>query len=102
MFQRSRTGEIKLYENSKERDLIESLAEFYSIIKTTDLLESAYSRDSIKDNEYSEACHRLILQFKEMEKVLIRSKAIVNAEQFYKDYNIDCVRAYERLIVTGP
>lgn len=80
---------------------MESLAEFYSIVKAADQLEAAYSRDAIKDSEYAEACSRLITQFKNSEKVLIRSGAITSADAFFKDYQLDCPRAYERLIVAG-
>lgn len=93
--------EIKLFDNAKERDLVESLADFYSIIKATDLLEGAYSRDAMKDSEYAEACSRLITQFKNTERSLIRSGVIVNADMFFRDYQLDCPRAYERLIVSG-
>eukprot|EP01031_Cornospumella_fuschlensis_P040539 gene40539-49415_t len=76
---RPKTGEIKLFENSKERDLVQSLAEFYSIIKTTDLLEQQYSNDAIKDTDGT----------------------IQSVEDFFQQYQIDCPRAYERLVVSG-
>jgi ESCRT-I complex subunit VPS28 len=94
-------GENKLYDSSKERDQLESLADFFSIIKATDLLEAAYSRDAIKDNDYAEACSRLITQFKNSERVLIRSGAITDVESFFRNYSVDCPRAYERLIIAG-
>lgn len=94
-------GEIRLYENSKERDQLERLADLYSIIKATELLEAAYSRDAISPNEYSDACNKLISQFKATEKGLLLSKAITSTDNFYRDYQIDCPRAYERLVVSG-
>ena len=45
------------------RDLYESLAEIYSIIITLDALEKAYLRDSIKEDEYTETCDRLLRQY---------------------------------------
>lgn len=56
--------EVKLADNSAERDLYESLAEIYSIIITLDALEKAYLRDSIKESEYTETCDRLLRQYK--------------------------------------
>lgn len=94
-------NEIKLYENSKERDLLEDLSDLYSIFKTTDLLEAAYSRDAITPAEYAEACNRFITQFKATEKGLIHSNAIVDAASFYREYDVDCPRAYHRLIEAG-
>lgn len=98
---RPRMGEIKMYENSKEREHLERLADMYSIIKATDLLEAAYSRDAITPSEYTDACNRLISQFKATEKGLMLSKTIGNADHFFKEYQIDCPRAYERLVVSG-
>lgn len=98
---RPRMGEIKMYENSKEREHLERLADLYSIIKATDLLEAAYSRDAITPAEYTDACNRLISQFKATEKGLTLSKTIANADQFFQEYQIDCPRAYERLVVSG-
>lgn len=90
-----------MYENSKERDHLERLADLYSIIKVTELLEAAYARDAITPSEYSESCNRLISQFKTTEKGLVLSKAIVSADSFFKEYQIDCPRAYERLVLSG-
>lgn len=98
---RPKFNEIKLYENNKERDQLERLADLYEIIKTTELLEAAYARDAINPQEYSENCNRLISQFKTTEKGLILSKAIENADTFFKEYQVDCPRAYERLVISG-
>jgi ESCRT-I complex subunit VPS28 len=98
---RPKFSEIKMYENTKERDNFERLADLYSIIKATELLEAAYARDAITPNEYSDACNRLIGQFKTTEKGLVLSKAIESADSFFKEYQIDCPRAYERLVISG-
>jgi ESCRT-I complex subunit VPS28 len=98
---RSVMGEVKLYDNNKERNRLEDLADFYAIIKTTESLEAAYSRDATTPEEYADNCKRLISQFKTAESALISGKAIVSAEQFISEFQIDCPRAYERLIVSG-
>lgn len=98
---RPKFSEIKMYENTKERDHLERLADLYSIIKATELLEAAYARDAITPNEYSDACNRLIGQFKTTEKGLVLSKAIESADSFFKEYQVDCPRAYERLVISG-
>lgn len=61
---RPKMGEIKLFDNTKERRGLESLADLYSIIRATEALETAYSRDSFSSGEYAEACTKLISQFK--------------------------------------
>mmetsp|Transcript_10255 Transcript_10255/g.15381 ORF Transcript_10255/g.15381 Transcript_10255/m.15381 type:complete len:218 (+) Transcript_10255:3-656(+) len=94
-------GEIKLFETSKERKSLEDLADLYSIIRATESLETAYSRDAITPSEYAESCKRLISQFKTTEVALVSSKAIISAENFIREYQVDCPRAYERLIISG-
>lgn len=98
---RPKTGEVKLYENSKERNDLEMLADLYSIIKVTDLLEAAYSRDAITPEEYTDECRKFIAQFRATEKSLILNRKIANAAEFYRDYDLDCPRAYHRLLEAG-
>lgn len=94
--------EIKLYDDSLERNRLEELSDLYAIIKTTELLEVAYSRDCITAEEYTDACNRIISQFKTTESALVSRKLIDNTDSFMKEFQIDgCARAYERLVVTG-
>ena len=44
--------EVKLYNNPKEREMYENMADLYSIIKTTEALERAHMRDAINYEEY--------------------------------------------------
>ncbi|KAK5090191.1 Vacuolar protein-sorting-associated protein 28 [Lithohypha guttulata] len=55
--------EVKLADSAAERDLIDSLAEVYSIIRTLDGLEKAYQKDALPENEYTEACSKMIKQY---------------------------------------
>jgi ESCRT-I complex subunit VPS28 len=98
---RAPEDEIKLYEDSKERGRLEELSDLYAIIKATELLEAAYSRDCITSAEYADACSRTISQFKTAESALISRKYIVSTEAFMKEFDIDCPRAFERLVVIG-
>lgn len=98
---RPKMNEIKLFQDSNERRRNEELGDLYSIIKTTESLEAAFSRDAITSSEYSEACTRLISQFKSTESALITGGMISSAELFMKEYEIDCPRAYDRLIKSG-
>lgn len=98
---RPSTEEIKLYENSKERQRYEELSELYAIIKATELLEAAFIRDAIAAEEYTAACNRIISQFKTTEAALIHRKEIESVDKFFKEFQVDCPKAYERLVVTG-
>ncbi|KAJ1395042.1 vacuolar protein sorting-associated [Ochromonadaceae sp. CCMP2298] len=93
--------EMKLYDDSRERNQCEELADLYAIIKATELLEAAYSRDCITSDAYADACARTISQFKSTESALISRKTIESTEAFMREYDVDCPRAYERLVVTG-
>lgn len=46
--------EVKLFSSRKERDVLENMADLYSIIRTTDELEKMYIRDAIPAKEYVE------------------------------------------------
>jgi hypothetical protein len=98
---RAPAEEVRLYEDSKERNRLEELSDLYAIIKATELLEAAYSRDCISSTEYADACGRYISQFKTAESALISRKYITSTDAFMKEFQIDCPRAYERLVVTG-
>lgn len=80
---------------------MEELSDLYAIIKATELLEAAYSRDCISSADYADACGRTIAQFKTAESALISRKYITSTEAFMKEFQIDCPRAFERLVVTG-
>lgn len=56
--------EVKIADSAAERDLIDSLAEIYSIIRTLDGLEKAYIRDAVTEPEYTEMCWKLLKQYK--------------------------------------
>ena len=98
---RVKSPEVKMYESSKERKGLDDLADLFAIIKATEALEAAYSRDACTPNDYTDACKKLISQFKTTEAALVSSKAISSADMFMREYQIDCSRAYERLVIAG-
>ena len=87
---------VKLYNNSQQRRLYEDMADLYTIIKSTEHLEKAYIKDAISSDEYTEACQRLISQFKTTEKALG-----LNTLDFMNEYKMDCPLAVERLLTAG-
>jgi ESCRT-I complex subunit VPS28 len=95
---RPKYDEIKQFHNTKEKYRCENLADFFAIIRVTESLEAAFSRDAVSTAEYTDACNKLISQYKTSEAALISSGAIKSAEQFFHDFQIDCPRAYERLV----
>ena len=91
-------GTIELYENSRERDNYDELANLYAIILATEHLERAYARDAIQPKEYTLQCKKLISQFKLAERVL---RGGMTTETFMQVYQMDCPRAVERLLRMG-
>lgn len=55
--------EVKLADSAAERDLVDSLAEVYSIIRTLDGLEKAFQKDALPENEYTDMCSKMIKQY---------------------------------------
>ena len=98
---KGRRGEVKLFESTTERRRLEELADLFSIIRTTESIEAAYSRDAITEKEYAEVCFRLISQFKTTESALLTAGSLQSVEKFIDDYSIDCPRAFHRLIRVG-
>ena len=97
-------GGIKSFDNLIEQKLIEELADFYSIYKAVESLEIAYSRDSMAVSQelYTENCNRLIGLFTDSERALRQGGKIISAEDFVREYNVDCPRAVERFHVGVP
>lgn len=98
---RPRMEEVRDFSSSKERKQAEELSTLFTIIRVTEALEAAYSRDAVTPEQYSEQCRRLISQFKSTESALIASGAIQSATEFMQAYQISCPRAMETLIKMG-
>ncbi|KAK3710718.1 Vacuolar protein-sorting-associated protein 28 [Vermiconidia calcicola] len=94
--------EVRLADNTAERDLYESLAEIYSIIVTLDALEKAYLRDSIKETEYTETCERLLRQYKNSLADETVASAFGDLEAFKAEWDLEVPRATERLRIGLP
>ncbi|KDO31768.1 hypothetical protein SPRG_03688 [Saprolegnia parasitica CBS 223.65] len=97
----AKVGEIKLWDTPKERRMYEDLSDLYAIIKTTEHLETAYVRDAISPDAYTEACTKLISQYKTTETALRNAGHLVSIDSFLTHYRLDCPRAIERLVRLG-
>ncbi|KAG6975506.1 hypothetical protein JG688_00002311 [Phytophthora aleatoria] len=98
--------EIKLWADTKDRRKYEDLSDLFAIFKTTEHLEAAYVRDAITPEEvesfrYTEACTKLISQYKTAETALRLGGFIDSVENFIAEYRLDCPRALERLVRIG-
>ena len=85
-------GEVRLATNNKERERIDDMANLFSIIKTIEHLEAAYSRDSCSPARYTTHCEKLLGQFNTAMKVL---GADVSLDQFVREYRVSASRAVQ-------
>lgn len=99
--QRPKLNEVRLTESVAETKKLEELAELYAIIKVTQSLEAVFSRGSVSNADYEKQCLSLINQYKATVSALMTSSLISSPEAFFRDYVVDCPRAYERLVVYG-
>lgn len=80
--------EVKLADSSAERDLIDSLAEIYSIIRTLDGLEKAYIKDAVTETEYTEMCAKLLKQYKSILSDETVSTEFVDLDTFTRKWEV--------------
>ena len=91
--------EVKLADSAAERDLIDSLAEIYSIIRTLDGLEKAYITDAVTEVEYTELCSKLLKQYKSILNDENVTNEFVDLETFCRKWE---VREALRISVQDP
>ncbi|EXJ54884.1 uncharacterized protein A1O5_12950 [Cladophialophora psammophila CBS 110553] len=91
--------EVKLADSAAERDLIDSLAEIYSIIRTLDGLEKAYIKDALPEIEYSDMCSKLLKQYRSILNDENVAREFGDLDTFTQKWDIECPRAKERLKV---
>eukprot|EP00775_Hariotina_reticulata_P006864 gene6864-7080_t len=92
-------GEVKLWNNTKEREKYENLADLYAILKCTEKLERAYVRDGVTAKEYEGQCEKLIAQFKMLWGSM--KETVPSIETFMQQYHMQCPMAYTRLVQVG-
>jgi ESCRT-I complex subunit VPS28 len=80
--------EVKLAESASERDLIDSLAEIYSIIRTLDGLEKAYIKDAVTESEYTEMCSKLLKQYKSILSDETVSREFQDLDTFSRKWDV--------------
>ena len=89
--------EVKLSNNSQDREKYDNLADLFSILTATEHLERLYIRDAITVQEYTVACQKLIAQYKTAVGLL----GVGDVEQFMREYGLTCAAAVKRLVTVG-
>jgi len=83
----------------EEKKLFDDLGDLYSIIVAIEHLEKAYVRDAVSGDAYTDACKKLIAQFKTLKEAL-GEQADVAA--FSGKWSLTCAAALNRLKVGVP
>ncbi|KAM0937015.1 putative vacuolar protein sorting-associated Vps28 [Dioscorea sansibarensis] len=91
--------EIRLWNDKREREMYDSFADLYAILKTMEKLEKAYVRDLVGSAEYEAECLKLIAQFRTLTASL--AGAVPSVDRFAEAYRIDCPAALHRLVTAG-
>ena len=94
--------EVKIADSAAERDIIDSLAEIYGIIRTLDGLEKAYVTDAVTEAEYTEICSKLLKQYNGILNDENVTKEFVDLDTFCRRWEIECPRATKTLRVGMP
>ncbi|CAN8101093.1 unnamed protein product [Discula destructiva] len=94
--------EVKLADTRAERDLLDSLAEIFSILVTLDELEKAFLKDAIPEADYTEICDRSLKQYKSILSDETVMSAFVGIEEFKAEWELEVPRATERIRVGMP
>lgn len=89
--------EVKLADSAAERDLVDSLAEIYSIIRTLDGLERAYQKDALPESEYTEMCSKMLKQYKSILNDETVSGAFVDLDTFCRSWDVRTVSVCLRM-----
>jgi len=90
--------EVRLFENSSERERVDNMSELYAVLNSLECLEKVFSRDYILPKEYTAECSKLLVQY----KVALRLSEGTNIEEFVKKYRIQCPAALERIREDRP
>ncbi|KAI1724783.1 VPS28 protein [Ditylenchus destructor] len=90
--------EVRIYENSTERERLDNMSELYAVLNSLECLEKVFSRDYIQPKEYTAECSKLLVQY----KVALRLIEGANIEEFVKKYRIQCPAALERIREDRP
>lgn len=56
--------EVRLYENSAERERVDNMSELYAVLNALECLEKVFSRDYVLPKEYTAECSKLLVQYK--------------------------------------
>lgn len=87
--------EVKLYNNSREREEYDNRANLFSIIQTIQALEIAYIKDAVSPKDYHQACLKLLEQSKAALGLVKQS--FNGVDEFVKRYHMECPAALQRI-----
>ncbi|CAH2010426.1 unnamed protein product [Acanthoscelides obtectus] len=88
--------EVKLYNNAREREKYDNMADLYAVINTLQQLEKAYIRDCVTPKEYTGACSKLLVQFKAAFRQ-VKGDEFPSVDAFVRKFRVRKVSLYHLL-----
>lgn len=89
---------VEIGHDREERQKYEAYADFYAVIISMEHLEKAFVRDVLSDKKYTEACKKLITQYRTM----VEQNRVPSLEAFSRQFNIECKAAANRFKIGVP
>ncbi|XP_015791645.1 vacuolar protein sorting-associated protein 28 homolog [Tetranychus urticae] len=87
--------DVRLYRNSREREMYDNLADLYAVVNTLQCLEKAIIKDAVSPKEYDACCEKLLVQYQAAFKQI--QDEFQTIEAFMKKYRFDCPLALARI-----
>lgn len=84
-------------DTSEERQKLSDMVELYSIMQTTEHLESMYVKDLISAEEYKAQCMKLLRAYEMQKQKLVSMGAIADIYKWMLEYSIALPQAVRRL-----
>lgn len=84
---------MKLYNNAREREKYDNMADLYAVINTLQQLEKAYIRDCVTPKEYTGACSKLLVQYKAAFRQ-VKGDEFPTVDAFVKKYRV--IKVYNK------
>eukprot|EP01120_Amphizonella_sp_Union-15-10_P015904 TRINITY_DN8263_c0_g1_i1.p1 TRINITY_DN8263_c0_g1~~TRINITY_DN8263_c0_g1_i1.p1 ORF type:complete len:463 (+),score=73.89 TRINITY_DN8263_c0_g1_i1:41-1390(+) len=97
--QRESKEAIKLAQSPQEIQSFDDLSDIYSIIRTVEIIEKAYTKSAISQEDYEQTLVKLVSQYKRAQ--LACQSHFSSFSDFAREYKLECPLAHERLEVLG-
>uniref|UniRef100_A0A7E4UZM0 Vacuolar protein sorting-associated protein 28 homolog n=1 Tax=Panagrellus redivivus TaxID=6233 RepID=A0A7E4UZM0_PANRE len=90
--------EVRLFENSSERERLDNMSELYAIMMALENLEKVFRCDCVSPREYTAECSKLLAQY----KIAVKLLPGLDLDDFLRKYRVNCPAALSRIREDRP